>query len=266
MYKFLVVDDEEIVRRGFRQKIPWEEAGFQFLEPCENGRDAIRTIERERPDVVMTDICMPLADGLEVASYVADNHPEIVVVVLSGYDDFEYARSALRSRVVEYLLKPITSRELLAVVRKLKEQFDSNEGDRRASEGGPSRQTPDWGIYASRSPSFALSKVAEAQEYIEHNHANKLLSIEKACTDLFISQSYLSRLLRRHTGRTFVDLLTECRVSRAGELLRGTDLKTYAVAEAVGYSDPHYFSTIFKKATGVTPTEFREAEAASGQP
>ena len=88
MYKFLLVDDEEIVRRGFNKKIAWAEAGFEFLEPCQNGREAIQRIEQEHPDVVMTDICMPLVDGLEVAAYIADRFPEIIVIVLSGYDEF----------------------------------------------------------------------------------------------------------------------------------------------------------------------------------
>src|SRR5512135_2227081 len=112
MYKFLAVDDEEIVCRGFRKKIAWEEAGFEYLEPCKNGREAMVRIALEHPDVVMTDICMPLVNGLELANYIADQFPEIIVFILSGYDEFEYARAALRSRVVEYLLKPITSQEL----------------------------------------------------------------------------------------------------------------------------------------------------------
>ena len=127
MYKFLVVDDEEIVRRGFRNKIEWTEAGFEYLPPCKNGREAIERIKQDHPDVVMTDICMPLVDGLEVAADIANHFPEIIVkIILSGYDEFEYARSALRNNVVEYLLKPITSGELIELVAKLKIRLDEN--------------------------------------------------------------------------------------------------------------------------------------------
>jgi YesN/AraC family two-component response regulator len=263
MYKFLVVDDEEIVRRGFRTKIAWAEAGFEFLEPCKNGHEAMQTIEREHPDVVMTDICMPLVDGLEVAAYIADRFPEIIVIVLSGYDEFEYARSALRSRVAEYLLKPITSRELSALVAKLKTRLDETEF-RRSEVELASAQTrfpasdETSGLFdAKGSRSFAMTKVTEAQEYIERNYAKKKLSIDEISRDLFISPSYLSRLLKHHLGKTFVDVLTDFRVEKAKQLLSGSDLKTYAIADAVGYSDPHYFSTIFKKVTGVTPSEYR---------
>jgi two-component system response regulator YesN len=265
MYKFLVADDEEIVRRGFRKKIAWAEAGFEFLEPCKNGDEAIQRIALEHPDVVMTDICMPLVDGLEVAAYIADRFPEIIVIVLSGYDEFEYARSALRSRVAEYLLKPITSRELSALITKLKTRLDETERHRSELEiAGAQARLPALdatsGLFnAKESRSFAITKVAEAQEYIERNFAKKKLSVDEICRDLFISPSYLSRLFKHHLGKTFVDALTDFRIEKAKHLLSGSDLKTYVVADAVGYGDPHYFSTLFKKVTGVTPSEYRDA-------
>ena len=112
MYKFLMVDDEEIVRRGFRRKIDWDSLEFEFLEPCENGEQAIEAIETLHPDVVMTDIYMPRVDGLAVAEHAAQHHPDIVIVILSGYDEFEYAQKAIKSKVFEYVLKPVTSRDL----------------------------------------------------------------------------------------------------------------------------------------------------------
>jgi two-component system response regulator YesN len=264
MYKFMFVDDEEIVRRGFRKKIAWAEIGFEFLAPCKNGREAMQRIAREHPDVVMTDICMPLVDGLEVAAYIADRFPEIIVVILSGHDEFEYARCALRNRVVEYLLKPITSRELAALVAKLKIRLDEAVCRRSQLEfAGPPRRFPadkmSEAINTNESRNPATTKVAEAQEYIERNFAKKKLSVDEICQDLYISPSYLSRLLKRHLGKTFVDTLTDFRIEKAKQLLAGSDLNVYTVADAVGYSDPHYFSTIFKKMTGVPPSEYRGA-------
>jgi YesN/AraC family two-component response regulator len=265
MYKFMFVDDEEIVRRGFRKKIAWAEMGFEFLEPCKNGREAIQRIAQEHPDVVMTDICMPLVNGLEVAAYIADWFPEIIVVILSGHDEFEYARCALRNRVVEYLLKPITSRELGALVAKLKIRLDEAVCRRSEFEfAGPQHRFPAADkmpdpINTNESRNLASTKVAEAQEYIERNFARKKLSVGEVCQDLYISPSYLSRLLKCHLGKTFVDALTDIRVEKAKQLLASSDVNVYTVADAVGYSDPHYFSTIFKKMTGVPPSEYRGA-------
>ncbi len=134
MYKFLMVDDEEIVRRGFRHKIDWAGLGFEFLEPCENGEQAIEALETLRPDVVMTDIAMPRMDGLGVAAYAAEHHPETVVVILSGYDEFEYAQKAIRNNVFEYVLKPVTSRDLTGLLGRLRERLDSLEHSREQAE------------------------------------------------------------------------------------------------------------------------------------
>lgn len=131
MYRFLMVDDEEIVRRGFRRKIDWERLGFEFLEPCENGEQALEAIRSLHPDVVMTDIYMPKVDGLAVAAYAAEHHPEIVVVILSGYDEFEYAQKAIRSKVFEYVLKPVTSRDLTGLLGRLKERLDADQRSRQ---------------------------------------------------------------------------------------------------------------------------------------
>jgi len=265
MYKFLFVDDEEIIRRGFRKKIPWAEAGFEFLEPCKNGREAVQRIAREHPDVVMTDICMPLIDGLEVAAYIADKFPEIIVIVLSGYDEFEYARAALRSHVTEYLLKPITSRELSALIEKLKTRLDETPARRAELQAlgvhaGPQISDGKSEPFSGKeSQTFAKTKLAEACDYIERNFAQKKLSVEEICRDLFISPSYLSRLLKRHLGKTFVNALTDIRIEKAKQMLSGSNMKISAVADAVGYSDPHYFSTIFKMVAGATPSEYRDA-------
>jgi two-component system, response regulator YesN len=131
MYRFLMVDDEEIVRRGFETKIDWAGAGFEFLPPCENGRDAIASIDELRPDVVMTDIHMPHADGISVAAHVLEHHPSIVVVILSGYDEFGYAQAAIRNKVYDYVLKPVSSRDLKGLLAKLKVKLD---GDRRSRD------------------------------------------------------------------------------------------------------------------------------------
>jgi two-component system response regulator YesN len=130
MYRFLMVDDEEIVRRGFEAKIDWEGEGFEFLPPCENGREAMLAIDELHPDVVMTDIHMPHADGITVAAHVMERHPEIVVVILSGYDDFNYAQAAIRNKVFDYVLKPVSSRELAVLLAKIRGKLDSDRRSR----------------------------------------------------------------------------------------------------------------------------------------
>lgn len=519
-----MADDEEIVRRGFEAKIDWTGAGFEFLPPCANGRDAIAAIEESLPDVVMTDIHMPHADGLSVAAHVMERHPGILVVILSGYDDFGYAQAAIRNKVFDYVLKPVSSRDLLGLLAKIRLKLDADRrsrddetalkqkaelsGDllreraladfasgtsiqatapeaaallgfdpgamacaaivaesdaaerapasggealgirarmsgalqqaRRSaaffpsegrgaalvfeagstrcdasvaavasallSDGGPAlrvgigrsyagwmdaprayaeaaaalayrlvREPGEAFVYARASEdreslgelrsreerlclalrtgatgrvaelagafiealacaglspqrvrhevlalfsrardeltavgvsaealsnklavdyyrfaegldrpeaiSAALLRIAEVaassleasslhepewkildfKDFVARHYAEPALSIGKAAERLAISESYLSKLLRRRLGLSFVDYVSDYRVERAKELLATSDMLAYEVAEAVGYPDARYFASLFKKRTGMTPTEYRKS-------
>jgi two-component system response regulator YesN len=112
MYKVLLVDDEILIRERISKKIPWEELGYELVGTCENGREAIAFIDREPVSLILTDICMPYVDGLELAKYVYENAKNTKVAIITGYEEFEYAKKALEYHVFSYILKPVTSAEL----------------------------------------------------------------------------------------------------------------------------------------------------------
>lgn len=116
----IIVDDEKLVRDNIRQCINWEAHGFCFRGAYANGKEAIDAIKREQPQVVLTDICMPFMDGLQLCAYLHQNHPSIKVILLTGFDDFEYAQQALRMKAYDYMLKPITACELRSLLDKVK--------------------------------------------------------------------------------------------------------------------------------------------------
>ena len=123
-YKVLLVDDEILIREAIRENIHWDEMGFELIADCENGREAMEVIRRTPPDLVLTDICMPYVDGIELARYIHENCPDTLTVIISGYDEFEYAKQAVRYQVMEYILKPVTPAELTEVLQKAKESLD----------------------------------------------------------------------------------------------------------------------------------------------
>ncbi len=126
-YTLLLVDDEQIIRDGISRKIDWDGEGFEFLPPCEDGESAIAAIRENPPDVIITDICMPQKDGLEVARYASENSPESLVVILSGYEDFDYARQALLYNVHEYVLKPLSSRKIRELLERIRTELKRRE-------------------------------------------------------------------------------------------------------------------------------------------
>lgn len=124
MYNVLLVDDEALTREAIGENIPWEELGFELIGSCENGREAMERMEQITPDLLLTDICMPYVDGIELARYVYEHHPDTRTVIISGYDEFDYAKQAVRYQVMEYILKPITPSELMEVLIRAKESLD----------------------------------------------------------------------------------------------------------------------------------------------
>ncbi len=117
-YKIMLVDDEEEVRTSIIRKIDWQDAGFEVIGDAENGKEALEKIEQNEPDVVLTDIRMPYMDGLEMAENIRQRYPSIKIVIFSGFDEFEYAKKAIKLNVIEYILKPVNVEELTAILKK----------------------------------------------------------------------------------------------------------------------------------------------------
>lgn len=126
MLKVFLVEDERVIREGFRDKIPWEQYGFQLVGDASDGEMALPLIRRMKPDVLITDIKMPFMDGLSLSEIVKEEFPKIKIIIISGYDDFEYARQAITAGVDQYLLKPVTRSTLRNVLLELKEKIEQD--------------------------------------------------------------------------------------------------------------------------------------------
>ncbi|KRF42178.1 response regulator [Paenibacillus sp. Soil787] len=124
MKKVLLVDDEVLVREGIRDRIQWEKEGFHYCGDAPDGEMALPLIERLSPDILITDIKMPFMDGLQLSRIVKEKMPGVRIVILSGHDEFSYAREALRIGVEEYCLKPINATELLDILKKVSDKID----------------------------------------------------------------------------------------------------------------------------------------------
>jgi len=124
VYKVLLVDDEILIRERIAGHIPWSEMGYVLAGICEHGKEAVKIIEKEQIDLILTDICMPYMDGLELAQYVYERKKNIKVVIISGYDEFDYAKKALKYQVFSYVLKPVTASEMIGILKKVRKVMD----------------------------------------------------------------------------------------------------------------------------------------------
>lgn len=124
MYNVLLVEDEEMVRRAIIQIIDWGKLGFNLVGEASNGEEALEVLEKEKVDLVLTDICMPFMDGLDLSKAIKESYPNVKVVIITGYNEFEYAKKAVEYNVSKYILKPLTADELKENLQEIKEEMD----------------------------------------------------------------------------------------------------------------------------------------------
>ena len=134
MYRILLVDDEILVRDAIKENIDWEGLGCELTGICENGQQAAEFVKQHPVDIVLTDILMPYMDGMELSHFLHDNYPDVVIVIFSGFGEFEYAKKAIQYNVSEYLLKPVTAMELTEVINKMKDKVDQRRKEKAKME------------------------------------------------------------------------------------------------------------------------------------
>ena len=420
-YRIMLVDDEEEVRSAILKKLDWGSLGYSEVLDAENGEDALEKIGHFAPDVLLTDIRMPYMDGLTLCERVRKSYPNIKLLIFSGFDEFEYAKQAMRLNVAEYILKPVNLKELSGILKKtaegldeeirqrrsvdelernyrsampiLKQSFllnlirggmDEKEIGKKAEEYGIDlRNARKWVVAAAETEkgqgdlelgllsvqkfledslkgyyrmevfrsmddrlciitaiddrntqtdlisllneicrecgrildrtvtmgvghsctalenadqayqsalealrykrdqltgtaiyisdiqaeneNASARMVSEARRYIAEHYHDPELSADEICRQLHVSPNYFSTIFKRETGQTYIAYLTGIRMEKAVELLKDTQLKTYAIAERVGYQEQNYFSYVFKKTFGVSPSKYRmRPEKSSG--
>ncbi len=408
--KVFLVDDEIVIREGIRESFPWDDTPYQLVGEAPDGEMALPMIRDTNPDIVVTDIKMPFMDGIELCRTLRAQMPWIGIIVLSGYDEFEYARQCIQLGVREYLLKPINSEELKEVLDKVSAQlkaerntyehaaslrarmerggklvkeklvgslfsdearvedakgvltqlasmgcklpagyymvmdaaFTPTEEGREAAAvlaervGGTVLSSPGRvgtrfliagdssedveertysfasslsqelerlgcntirigigdivdrpeDIYESfraarhirhllveRTEEKAIilgaremgeptdektpSVVSDAKLYMAKNFTNPNLMLQDVARAVGMSNSRFSTVFSQQTGQTFTEYLIYLRLNKAKEMLRTTDTRSSQIAREVGYNDAHYFSYIFKKNAGITPSDYR---------
>lgn len=408
--KVFLVDDEIVIREGIRESFPWDETPYDLVGEAPDGEMALPMIRDTNPDIVITDIKMPFMDGLELCRTLRTQMPWIGIIVLSGYDEFEYARQCIQLGVREYLLKPISSADLKEALDKISAQIDQERkslehatslrsrmgndsklikekliGSLFSDEAAPEdavnvlkelssmgvpvpsnyysvidaafeptekgqeavdalAESSNGMVYPSpgrvgtrllvlgetnedteeKEYSMATSLVQElervgcikirvgigeitdkpeeilqcfksarhirhllvekedenalilgvremgevtedvpsvindAKLYMSQNYSNPNLMLTDVSDAVKMSKSRFSAVFSQYTGQTFTEYLIHLRLNRAKELLKTTNYKNSQIASETGYNDSHYFSYIFKKNTGMTPSEYRE--------
>lgn len=236
-FSTVIAEDEDLIRSGLIRKIEQSRQSFAVVGEATHGAEALELVRRMQPQLLITDIRMPVMDGLKLIEEVYKYFPRTAVMIASGYADFEYARQAMKFNVKHYLLKPVKPLELAEVLNDIRAQLSKES----IVEANDIERT-----------------VQRVQQYLrEHFHED--ISLEQLAKQFNFSSAYLSKIFLKHTGEAPSKYIATLRINEAKRLLKHRrDLPVKAVGELVGYGDPFYFSRIFKQATGMTPREYQK--------
>lgn len=236
MFNVLVVDDEHIQREGIKNLIYQYKFPFHVLE-AENGRAAEEILNRNAIDILITDVKMPMMSGLELSKLAKKTQDNLKIVICSGYDEFEYAKTAIKLGVVNYLLKPLVIEEFLEVMAEIT-QLSPHLGD-------PEHE------------SMESSVIRQVKEMVK-DHFQRDISLTEAANEVYLSPGYLSILFKKETGMNFSKYLTHFRLRKASHLLLHSNMKINDIAAFVGLDNTSYFCRLFKSNYGVSPLQYRE--------
>ncbi len=258
MYTVAIIDDEPLIVEGLSRTMAWEKWNCQVTGTACDGKEGMELIREKRPDIVITDINMPKLDGLKMIAGLRSEFPDMQLIILTGYREFEYARQAIELGVSRFLLKPSKMNELEEAMETVTGRLEQrgmpvtvSAPDDMPPEGEPPADAED--AEYNEANSFI---VKNALEYIRENSREKLRLADVA-DQVYVSQWHLSKLLNKHTGKTFSDLLNGARMERSKELLKDPSLRICDVAEMVGFQDLAHFSRVFKKMEGMSAGEYR---------
>ena len=243
MLKVLIVDDETVVRRGIVLGVDWASMDCVVVGEAANGEEGLAAAERYNPNLIITDVRMPRMDGIEMMRRLREKESTAHFIILTAYDEFDYARAALRYGAADYLLKPFRDQDLMSAIARVREK----EGAAQPAEDTLLLPKGDKSKY-----------VLQTLNYIAEHYADTDINIASIARHIGISEGHLSHVFKKETNYTALGYLTQYRIHTARKLLRDCRYKVYEVAEMVGYRDVAYFGSTFKKHTGMSPSEYQD--------
>jgi two-component system, response regulator YesN len=244
----IVAEDEELIRNSIIKKIHALNMYFNVIGSAQDGKEALELIEKYSPDILITDIQMPVMNGLELLKIVASKYPHIIKIVVSGFDEFKYAQQALKYEVKDYLLKPLNKQALMDTLGTIRICFDAQKNLIKQNI-----------LNTKDNYNYSAEEIAHLVEvYIKENFAHEI-NFELIAQNFNFNASYLSKLFTKHIGENPSKYLISLRINKAKHLLLNQkELSVREIGEIVGYPNQYHFSHMFKIFTGKSPANYKE--------
>ena len=262
MLTALIVEDESLMREYLMMNLNNIYNQWVAAACARDGIEATALLNEQHFDLVITDIKMPRMGGLELATHISSNIPNTDIILLTGYDEFNFARTAIRIGVADYLLKPLRDGELHSILDRLASKRNNSDmnGDLTKNITLQSQAAVKSDVVAGN-PNILIQRV---RNYIERHYCEQI-SLSEVADLMDVNPTYLSSIFESEQGESYSKYVLRLRIERAALLLRTHPVGNISdIATDVGYLSAKHFISVFKKYYGMTPSEFRSRFAASG--
>ena len=251
MLRVLIVEDEDIIRKGIAYTVDWMSMGCVIAGEASNGKEGVEKIFKLKPDIVLSDIMMPYFNGLEMIRQ-AKGSVNFKSILLTSHAEFSYARQAIDLQVSDYLIKPVEAEVLKATIAKVSAQIEKDRVVEKMYEKKYCGIDMDEYYVRAKQENYYISKTLN----ITRARYMEKLSVECIAEELGVSASYLSRKFKNTTGLTYLDFLNKYRVQQSIKMLETGIYKVYEVSDMTGFTDYKHFNSVFKRYTNQSPSEF----------
>ena len=270
MLKVVLVEDEYYIRETLKRIIDWGAEEFEIVDEASNGNQAIKKIKEHHPELILLDINLPDIDGFEVIARLGQESENTKIVVITGYDTFEFAKKAISYGVVDYILKPVMVAELLNVIRKIREQIYKENKEKKAFQQLTDdicrliplvdSETLKTNRQMTEEEENKHALVKKVKQFVSENLSNEELNVEYVSKKLFLNASYLSHVFKKETEQGLREYIYELRMKYAYDIAVNSDKGLEEIAEMVGFKDAAYLGKCFKKYYGVSVLHIRKIQ------
>lgn len=249
MYHVLIVDDEPRTADALEKNIDWQACGIGRVFRAQSLRAALEVMEQQRVDILISDIEMPNGSGLQLLENLRERGKNISCVFVTCHPEFDYMRKAIQLQCSDYILKPIQYDELSRVLARLIHRIETGAPDSAL----PAAAVPD----GARLAFGGEQNVEQAVKDYIREHLIENINVAEIAKTLHFNPQHLMRVFKRKTGLSIVEYMTQFRMDTAKNILRNSGLPIREIAAMVGYTDYAYFTRVFRKEVGLSPTQYR---------
>lgn len=246
MFRVMIVDDDKALRYVYKKMKSWASYDFQVVAEASNGQEALQLLGKEQIDIVFTDIRMPVMDGIELMKESKRLEHSVAFVMISSYHEFDYAREGIREGALDYIVKPMTERDLEELLQRIVGILEPKENEYLSYCKKLTNQEVNW-----KEP-----LIVNLCHYLVQNLENNL-TLEMAAEALELNKDYLGKVIKNRLGINFRDFYNGFKMECAKNMIMSGKYKIYEISDQLGYSSVDYFTRIFKKYVNTTPLAYK---------